>query len=148
LSTEKTTFLTGNQEIIAARQGHDSRSGHLSGKRFDPESLWQRVDGDLDLLRELAGAFAEEAPRLLAQIENAIRGGCAAELERASHKIKGSLLYLSAPLGAATALDLEEKGRSGSVAGAEQQIRTLKDEVRLVQEELRAMIEGRIERRK
>jgi HPt (histidine-containing phosphotransfer) domain-containing protein len=112
----------------------------LKSERFDPESLWDRVEGDPELLRDLAAVFAEEAPRLLGQIEAAIGKGSATELEKASHKMKGSVLQFSAPLAAAAALELEEKGRSGSVAGAGPVIDRLRTEVELLQEELRSMV--------
>jgi HPt (histidine-containing phosphotransfer) domain-containing protein len=116
------------------------RVQHLKSERFDPESLWDRVEGDPELLRDLAAVFAEEAPRLLGQIEAAIGKGSATELEKASHKMKGSVLQFSAPLAAAAALELEEKGRSGSVAGAGPVIDRLRTEVELLQEELRSMV--------
>ena len=117
-------------------------SGYLKSERFDRESLRNRVDGDLDLLRDLAALFAEEAPRLLGQIEIAIRQGSATELEKASHKMKGSVLQFSATAAAAAALELEQKGRSGSVAGAGPVLDKLRDEIALLQDALQAMVNG------
>ncbi len=114
----------------------------MKSERFDPESLWDRVDRDLDLLRELTEVFAKEASRTLARIEKAIDHGSASDLEKASHKIKGSLLQFSAHAAAAAALKLEEKGRSGSVAGAELFLKTLRQEIDLLQEGLRLMVCG------
>lgn len=117
-----------------------SRFIHLKSKRFDPESLWKRVDGDLGLLRELTEVFAEEAPRMLARIEDAIVHGSALELKKASHQMKGSVLQFSAHAAAAAALELEEKGRRGSVAGAGPFLKTLRHEIDLLQEALRSMV--------
>lgn len=113
---------------------------HLNSERFDPESLWHRVDGDLDLLRELTQMFAEEAPQMLARIEDAINRRSAPDLRKASHKIKGSMLQFSAHAAAAAALELEEKGRCGSVAGAAPFLKTLRQEIDLLQEALRSMV--------
>ena len=112
----------------------------LKSERIDAEALKNRVDGDLDLLRDLAALFAEEAPRLLGQIELAIQQGSAIELEKASHKMKGSVLQFSAAAAASAALELEQKGRSGSVAGAGVMLDRLKDEIALLEEALRTML--------
>ena len=114
----------------------------LKSERIDAEALKNRVDGDLDLLRDLAALFAEEAPRLLGQIELAIQQGSAIELEKASHKMKGSVLQFSAAAAASAALELEQKGRSGSVAGAGEMLDRLKDEIALLEEALRTMLSG------
>jgi two-component system, sensor histidine kinase and response regulator len=115
---------------------------HLKSERFDPESLRDRVDGDLDLLRELTEVFAQEAPRTLARIEEAIGSGSASDLEKASHKIKGSVLQFSAHAAAAAALELEERGKRGSVAGAEPFLKTLRQEIDLLQKALRLLAFG------
>ncbi|HLK54347.1 MAG TPA: Hpt domain-containing protein [Candidatus Angelobacter sp.] len=111
----------------------------MKTERFDPESLWNRVDGDMGLLRELVEVFAEEGPRMLARIDDAIRHGSARELEKASHKMKGSVLQFSASAAASVAFELEEKGKCGLVAGAEQLSHQLKQEIELLQKSLNAM---------
>src|SRR5258708_4751614 len=118
-----------SQEIIGALESQGSRFNHLKSDRFDPESLWDRVDGDMGLLRELNEVFAEEAPKMLADIENAIRRGSAPDLEKSAHKLKGSVLQFSAQAAAAGASELEEMGRRGSVTGAEPRLHTLRQEI-------------------
>jgi histidine phosphotransfer protein HptB len=143
VGAEKRSNSALNQEIIArAPEGQGSRFNHLKSERFDPESLWGRVDGDLDLLRELVGVFAEEAPRTLAQIQDAIHHGSATYLEKASHKMKGAVLQFSAHAAAAAALELEQKGKSGSVAGAEPLLNKLRHEIELLKESLHRMVWG------
>ena len=92
------------------------------------------------MLRELVEVFAEEGPRMLAKIQDAITHGSAAELEKASHKMKGSVLQFSAHTAAAEALALEEKGRSGSTAGAEPILTRLRHEFELLQASLNSMV--------
>jgi HPt (histidine-containing phosphotransfer) domain-containing protein len=112
----------------------------LKSERIDAEALKNRVDGDMDLLRDLAALFAEEAPRLLGEIELAIQRGSAVELEKASHKMKGSVLQFSAAAAAEAAFELEQKGRSGSVAGAGVMLDRLREEIALLEEALRTML--------
>ena len=138
---EKQNTSELNREIIArAIFSGNTGFNHLKSERFDPESLWNRVDRDIDLLRELVEVFAEEAPKMLMRIEEAIGRGAAPELEKASHKLKGSVLQFSASAAAATALELEEKGRLGSVAGSEPLLKKLRHEVGSLQKVLNSMV--------
>ncbi|HEY2496675.1 MAG TPA: Hpt domain-containing protein [Candidatus Angelobacter sp.] len=141
MDAEKQDISGVNREIIArALQSQGAGFNHLKTERFDPQSLWDRVDGDMDLLRELVGVFAEEIPRMLAKIHDAIQHGSAIELEKASHKIKGSVLQFSAHAAAANALALEEAGRSGSIAGAGPLLEKLRQEIEILQTALNSMI--------
>jgi HPt (histidine-containing phosphotransfer) domain-containing protein len=141
VDTEKQGVSGTNREIMTgALQSQGTRFNHLKSDRFDPESLWDRVDGNLELLRELNQVFAEESPKMLARIEDAVRRGSPADLEKSAHKIKGSVLQFSAQAAAATALALEEMGRRGSVAGAEPLLQTLQQEITLLQAALNSMV--------
>jgi HPt (histidine-containing phosphotransfer) domain-containing protein len=143
VDTEKQNTSGLNGEIIArALQAQGTRFNHLKSERFDPESLWDRVDGDLELLRELVEIFAQEGPRMLARIQEAIAQGSASDLEKASHKIKGSVLQFSGHAAAAAANELEEKGRNGSVAGAEPLLSKLRNEIDLLEGTLNSMVCG------
>jgi HPt (histidine-containing phosphotransfer) domain-containing protein len=114
----------------------------LKSEHFDPEALWRRVDHDRDLLRELVAVFTEEAPVLLARIEEGIRTGLAGDVKKASHKLKGSLLQFSARIAVAVAQELEEKAQNGSVAGAAPLLNRLRHEIDLLREGLNAMVSG------
>jgi len=114
----------------------------LKSEHFDPESLWRRVDHDRDLLRELVAVFAEEAPRLLARIEEGIRADLASDVKKASHKLKGSLLQFSARTAVATAQELEDKAQNCLVAGAAPLLNRLRHEVDLLREALNVMVCG------
>lgn len=114
----------------------------MKNEHFDSEALWRRVDNDRALLRELVAVFAEEAPQLLARIEEGISAGLADDVKKASHKLKGSLLQFSARTAAAAAQELEAKAHSGSVAGAAPLLNKLRHEIDLLQEGLNAMVCG------
>ena len=119
-----------------------ARFNHLKGEHFDPESLWRRVDHDQVLLRELVAVFAEEAPQLLARIEEGISAGVAGDVKKASHKLKGSLLQFSARTAVAAAQELEEQAQSGPIAGIVPLLNRLRHEIELLQEGLNAMVRG------
>jgi HPt (histidine-containing phosphotransfer) domain-containing protein len=114
----------------------------LKSEHFDSESLWRRLDHDQGLLREVVAVFGEEAPQLLARIEEGIRGGSAGDVKRASHKLKGSLLQFSARAAVTVAQELEEKAENGLVAGAAPLLNRLRHEIDLLREGLNAMVSG------
>lgn len=139
MNREKHNLSASNREIISVL-GHAARFNHLNSESFDPASLWNRVDGDMDLLRELVELFAQEVPRMLAQIEDAINHRSASDLEKASHKLKGSVLQFSARAASAIALELEENAREGSTAGSELLLGKLKQEIDALQATLQTMV--------
>jgi HPt (histidine-containing phosphotransfer) domain-containing protein len=118
----------------------------LRSEHFDPNALWNRVHGDVSLLRELVNLFAAEIPGMLAGIEKAIKQGSPSDLEKASHKIKGSMLQFSAHAAAAIALQLEENGRIGSMASTGSLSQKLREEISELQQTLNAMVRDGIQR--
>ena len=77
---------------------------------------------------------------MLARIEKAIKHGSPSDLEKASHKIKGSMLQFSAHAAANIALKLEESGKIGSMAGTGNLLQNLRQEISELQQTLRAMV--------
>ena len=49
----------------------------------------ERMDGDVELLKELAGLFLGECPQRMAEIRQAITQRDAARLQQAAHTLKG-----------------------------------------------------------
>jgi HPt (histidine-containing phosphotransfer) domain-containing protein len=114
----------------------------LSNEGFDPQGLLNRVHGDMALLRELVDLFATEVPGMLAGIERAIQQGSPSELQKASHKIKGSMLQFSAHGAANTALRLEKNAQAGSMADSGMLLEKLRSEINVLQQTLRAMLQN------
>jgi len=112
----------------------------LQNSGFDADALWERVDGDVELLRDLMRIFRVEFPGKIGGGEAACRQGDAAGLAKSGHKLKGSLLQFSGRAGAAAAQQLEELGKTGRVTGAEPLIHTLKQEVELLMKSLDVMV--------
>ncbi|HEY4677761.1 MAG TPA: Hpt domain-containing protein [Candidatus Angelobacter sp.] len=118
----------------------------LNSDGFDPQALLDRVHGDLTLLRELVDLFAAEVPGMLARIEKAIQQGSPSELEKSSHKIKGSLLQFSAHAATNIALRLEKDGQAGSMAESGMLLENLKKEINVLHQTLRAMLQNGLTR--
>ena len=93
----------------------------------DPSQLWERLDGDRELLQVLLDAYRTETPALLAEIQTGITTRQALLVERAAHSLKGSTSVFSAPRALSVATTLEQVGRSGNfedAAAAYQQMLT------------------------
>jgi HPt (histidine-containing phosphotransfer) domain-containing protein len=141
MNTEKPRLPEAKQGIIAALQNQGQAWAGLKSASFDPDALWERVDRDVELLRELIAVFEAEFPGMLAKVEAAIGNGDPAELERAAHKVKGSVLQFSAHSAAAAALELEQMGRSGRTADAQPVFEKLKQQTAAMLKSLKVMME-------
>jgi PAS domain S-box-containing protein len=86
---------------------------------FDPEEMLTLAEGEMVLVQELVQVFLSQTPGLLREIARAVDGRDAPALERAAHKLRGSLNALAARPVAELAQALEQLGRSGDLAGAE-----------------------------
>lgn len=63
---------------------------------FDYDDFLERMDGDMDLLREVIEIFLEDAPGLMGALRLAIHGGKKDAMERAAHTLKGAAANISA----------------------------------------------------
>lgn len=89
----------------------------------------ERVEGDIELLKELAELFLQECPRMLAEIEHAIAAGDPQALQHAAHTLKGSVSNFAASRAAEASLVLEKMGRQQNLVGAAAAFSTLQHEL-------------------
>jgi two-component system, sensor histidine kinase and response regulator len=85
----------------------------------------ERIGGDEALLREMAGLFNEERPRLMEETRTALRQADTAALRRAAHTLKGSVVHFESATTTAAALRLERIAMSGDLADAPEAFREL-----------------------
>lgn len=137
---EKQGTFQINREIIVNVLLPVAWLNDLKSEHFDRDALWNRVHGDATLLRELVDLFTAEVPGMLARIEKAIKHGSPSDLEKASHKIKGSMLQFSAHRAANIAIELEASGQAGSMAGTGNLLQKLRQEISEVEQALRAIV--------
>jgi HPt (histidine-containing phosphotransfer) domain-containing protein len=78
----------------------------------------ERLGGDEKLLHEVMRIFAEEAPKHLSGLRDAIAQQDAGRVERIAHRLQGELGYLTIPEVLLAARELEEKGRNSDFEGA------------------------------
>jgi PAS domain S-box-containing protein len=90
-----------------------------TGKSFDLATALERTAGDAELLRQLAGVFCGDCPRLLAAVGTALEQGDARKLGEAAHALKGSVGVFGPSAALDAALALEVRGRQGDLAGCD-----------------------------
>ena len=114
-----------------------------AGDPLDTTKILERIGGDRELLGELAGLFVGDCPRMLSDIQDAVRDGNADALQKAAHALKGSVSNFAAEAAVEAALRLEMMGRNRDMTDAPQAFTKLEREIDRVREALSALAEGR-----
>jgi PAS domain S-box-containing protein len=126
-----------------AREPDGARPDRLRTEpTFDPDATMASVDGDAALLAEVVRVFKEESPRTMTEIDRAIRDGEAASLNRAAHRLKGSVAAFGAGTATALARQLETMGRSGELRGTGNVAVALGAELARLGQALDAFVQG------
>ncbi len=108
---------------------------------FDPTWVLARIGDDGELLRKMIGLFFAQAQKLLPEIRSAGERGDGKALERAAHKLKGSMGSFGATPASEAALRLEIMGRNCELAQAEEASAELEHEVARLREALTTFTE-------
>jgi PAS domain S-box-containing protein len=96
---------------------------------FDMAAALERVDGDLELMKELAGLFLGECPQRMAEIRRAINQRDGSELQRTAHYLKGCVGNLGARQAFVAAASLERDGHELQWDRAEQDWAALEEAI-------------------
>ena len=96
---------------------------------LDMEALMARLDGDKELLAEIAGLFIESSSEALIEIREAIEAGDQKRLERSAHTLKGSVGNFFAKKAVDASLRLETMGREGKLDSAPGALEVLEKEI-------------------
>ncbi|MFA5137769.1 MAG: ATP-binding protein [Elusimicrobiota bacterium] len=101
----------------------------VEGRPFDLSAALERVSGDRKLLRELAAILREDCPKLLADVESAVKRQNAGAVAESAHALKGAVGNFGPSAAFDAALELESLGRKRKLAGAKQALERLLKEV-------------------
>lgn len=104
----------------------------------------ERLGGDEELLREVAGLFLDEYPQLMHQIRSAADERDAEALQRAAHSMKGSVSNFGADRVYQAAFALETKGRAGDLESLERCIQELDSALNHIRPALEALADPSI----
>ena len=109
-----------------------------AGPPVDRVAALAHVEGDLELLQEIAAVFLIDSAELLSEIRQSVASHDPRALERAAHKLKGSVGNFCAQATFEAALRLEMMGHDGDLTSAAEALRVLEEEI----ERLRPALEG------
>jgi two-component system sensor histidine kinase/response regulator len=135
------------ERVIAAHPIAQPDAYAGSSALIDPAIVLSGCDGDATLLADMIQLFEEEAPKLLARVEAAMRSSDAEQLRTAAHSLRGLVSSFSTSA-ANAAQALEQLGIEGRAGEAAKQYQVLDQAVRelrtilptLTIEKLRAQI--------
>jgi two-component system, sensor histidine kinase and response regulator len=96
---------------------------------LDRKTLWERVAGDADLLREIVELFLADCPERLMELHEALTHQDCTALMRAAHRLKGALGNISANNALAAVRRVETLARAGDVHAATEALARLEDEL-------------------
>jgi HPt (histidine-containing phosphotransfer) domain-containing protein len=96
---------------------------------LDCKTLWERVAGDADLLREIVALFLVDYPERLRELHAALRRQDSSALAEAAHRLKGALGNISANNALVVAQHVEALARAGDVRAVPEAVARLEDEL-------------------
>ncbi|MEO7998889.1 MAG: response regulator, partial [Gemmatimonadaceae bacterium] len=96
---------------------------------FDTVGALDRLEGDSELLNELAEIFRGESDRMLQDVRLSVESGDAPAVCRSAHVLKGSASSIGGDAVATVAKTLEAMGREAQLDGALTQLRVLEREL-------------------
>ena len=109
------------------------------GPIFDLSEALNRVDEDIDFLREVIEVFIEDYPNQIRQLQEGVASGDADAVERAAHTLKSSLANLAGKRASDVAYRLEVLGREGNLEAAKGALANLEQEVKVLEQTLRSV---------
>jgi len=108
---------------------------------FDRAAALSRLEGDAELLSELAAIFLEDSPRLMQKLREAIDRLDSEELARTAHTLKGSVGNFAALPALEAAQHLEAVAKAGNLVDAEKAYLALEEEIQRLRPALEALVE-------
>lgn len=117
-----------------------SRARHK--ENLDRALILEQLEGNAELLTELAQLFLEEAPQLIEAMRKALRQGDMKELARSAHSMKGAAGNFFAHGTVSAASQLEDDAKRGDVEAAKAGLATLEAIVNYLLTELANLWQG------
>jgi signal transduction histidine kinase/DNA-binding response OmpR family regulator len=138
-----TELLEALRAVVPALAGPPARSAAEvpAPEPFDVTGALAQVNGDRQLLAELAGLFLAACPGWMTEMRAAIVGGDPRRLQLSAHTLKGGVATFAARAAYEAALRLEQMGWAGNLSAAPEALAALAQEVEHLRPELTALVE-------
>lgn len=111
----------------------------MADPAFDRAAALERMDGDEELLAELAQVFVEDATAQIEKVRAAVQARSAPDIQKTAHTVKGAAANFHAAPTVAAALALEQMGRAAQIDDADGAFARLEQELGRLVEELRVL---------
>jgi CheY-like chemotaxis protein len=132
-------FREIERAIFPASERMETAPSRASKTPFDKGKTLAHLDGDQELLAELARMFTKECPKLMAGIHEAVAKRDGNALELAAHQLKGSIGNFQIEAAVRAAQWLERMGRENDFVLAEEKVQSLEEQISLLIPELEAL---------
>lgn len=127
------------QAPTSTARGTSDTEGEVC-EAFALDEVLEQMESDLTLFGEVTELFRQESPELLRRLRDALAKHDASEVERAAHKLKGSLGVFGRSRAHQIARDLEERAAKGELQGAEQHLGELEAALARLESALRSFL--------
>jgi len=111
----------------------------IATPEFDRSAFLNRVQGDMDLAREVVEMFSRDQETMLSEMKSCIADHNGPALTAVAHTMKGCLSNFSAHDSVNAALELEESGRNGDFEQSKQTLAELEGHIRRLTSELNSL---------
>ncbi|CAM2009000.1 response regulator [Acanthopleuribacter pedis] len=108
----------------------------------DLNYLYEILDGDTEMLKEMVGVFLDSCMQQIGDITKAVQDGHADNVRRAAHTFKGSVGNFGAPLVHDLAFEMEQMGREGELGNIQQKLDQLVPMVENLHEDLQNWVDS------
>ncbi|MEO8070088.1 MAG: Hpt domain-containing protein [Acidobacteriota bacterium] len=105
------------------------RKEYTVASPFDLDELLERIGGDRELLAELVEIFEEESGSVMAEMRRCLDASDPEGVERAAHRLRGSVGSLGARAASDAALTLETMGRERDLSRFAERFAHLENEM-------------------
>ncbi len=117
------------EEEAAARVGNSKTAGDSPS---DLRMMMEQMGGDLNILEKVVEAFIDGIPASLEKLQSSFSARDAETFAREAHTIKGVMGNMGSPRVADLAYELEKAGKKGELAGKQENVSKLIEEIHIV----------------
>jgi diguanylate cyclase (GGDEF)-like protein len=145
-SSESNSFFTAIEALIPdVEVAEEQPAISLPSKEFDKQTFIDKMFGDIDLAREVAGLFLSHTPELMSSMREALAKRDGQKLAVIAQSLKGSIANIGAQEALRTVSELERLGQSANLAEAEKVFRKLEPGMENIRQTL-AAVSGQAQR--
>ena len=131
--------ILGKEKSIKHKSAPKKRTS-IPSKYYDKKAIIERIDGDMDLFKQLIELFVKEVPLQINKIKQAIKKNDSESITLFSHTIKGSAYNIRAMELKQIAFDIEQAGKTNNINLAASKIAALESAYENLYSELSRVI--------